>query len=92
MPERLLVADQNPFSPRSKLRFELVQAGHARLAVFDSRGRLVRRLVDEPLRAGAHSVAWDGRDRVGRQAATGLYLIHLEAAGSRDRMKILLLR
>jgi hypothetical protein len=74
-----LTASPNPFNPRTTLRFDLPQAGAARLAVYDLAGRLVRTLVDGSLPQGANEVAWDGRDETGRPVSTGAYVARLEA-------------
>jgi hypothetical protein len=70
----------NPFNPTTKIRFSLEQAGRARLAVYDARGRLVRRLADEEFAAGPQEVLWNGRDEGGSPLASGVYLYRLETA------------
>jgi subtilisin family serine protease len=82
----------NPFNPRTRLRFELATAGPAVLRLYDTRGRLVRRLVQEPLPAGRHEVPWDGRDDAGRACAAGLYLARLEAGGAVQTGRLVLVR
>ncbi|MEZ4386739.1 MAG: S8 family serine peptidase [Candidatus Krumholzibacteriia bacterium] len=87
-----LVAYPNPFNPRTTLRFDLASAGPVQLAVFDPRGRLVRRLVDGPLGSGGHEVGWDGRDNAGRDCAAGVYLLRLQAGGRRQTGRVVLVR
>jgi hypothetical protein len=89
---RLLGASPNPFNPRTTIRFELPRAARVRLSVFDVRGALVRDLANGPFGAGLHHVAWDGRDRMGRDAATGMYFYRLEAEGVTEARKATLLR
>ncbi len=74
----LMGAMPNPFNPSTKLSFDMVAAGHARLKVFDTAGRLVATLVDERRDAGSHDVIWDGRDNAGRISSAGVYLYRLE--------------
>lgn len=66
----------NPFNPTTQLTFELPVPGHARLAIYDVRGRHVLTLLDEHLVAGRHEVAWDGRDAEGRRVTSGIYFFH----------------
>jgi flagellar hook assembly protein FlgD len=47
------------------------------VAVFDARGRCVRRLVEGLLRAGPHGVSWDGRDGAGRAVPGGVYFARI---------------
>jgi flagellar hook assembly protein FlgD len=74
------------------LSFDLPGAGQVRLAVFDAAGRLVRVLVDGQLPAGPCSVAWDGRDRAGREVGSGGYLARLEFGGAHAVVKLQVVR
>ncbi len=61
---------------RAAIGVDLARDGNLNLAVYDLRGRLVRELVTgEWLTAGTHQMVWDGRDRQGRVAASGVYLV-----------------
>jgi len=81
-PATLAPPAPNPFNPRTALSFTLAEAGPARLAVYDLQGRLVRRLHDGELAAGAHVRTWDGRGDGGRRLAGGPYLVRLDASGA----------
>lgn len=82
----------NPAREGVALRFALPRAGHARLAVHDMQGRLVRLLADGERDAGRHTELWDGADAAGRTVAPGLYLARLEAAGRALAQRIVRLR
>lgn len=93
--DRLWPVAPNPFNPRTDIGFTLARAGRVELAVYDLRGRLVRRLLDERLVAGAHARAatWDGRDERGREVASGAYLLRLTGAdGATVTRKLTLVR
>ncbi len=70
----------NPFNPLTRVQFTLAEAGSARLEVLDVAGRRVRLLHQGPLVQGAHSFAWNGRDKNGLPQPTGLYFFRLESA------------
>lgn len=72
----------NPFNPATEIVFELAADTHARLAVYDAAGRLVRTLVDEWRAAGPHTVVWRGRDDAGRKVAAGVYWCRFTAGAS----------
>lgn len=74
----------NPFNPTTAIRFSIPEIGRVYLAVYDVNGRLVRVLIDGELSVGAHEVTWDGRDEVGHEVASGVYLARLQyrASGS----------
>ncbi|MDD5720807.1 MAG: FlgD immunoglobulin-like domain containing protein [Candidatus Krumholzibacteria bacterium] len=82
----------NPFNPTTVLRFTLAKDGPITLRIYDQRGRLVRRLVDERFVAGEHTAAWDGRDGEGRTLAAGVYLVELRAGVVRQMQKLTLVK
>jgi hypothetical protein len=71
----------NPALDRVALRYALPREASVRLAIHDPSGRMVRRLVDGVMPAGAHQQAWDLRDGAGHAVGAGLYFIRLEAEG-----------
>jgi hypothetical protein len=64
----------------------------AALTLYDTRGRVVRRLVDGPLTPGERSIVWDGLDGSGRPVASGCYLYALEVGGEVHRGKAVVIR
>ncbi len=77
----------NPARGATLLRFTTPR-GAARLVLLDVAGRRVRTLVDGALAAGAHELAWDGRDEGGAPAPAGLYWARLEANGERATRRL----
>jgi subtilisin-like proprotein convertase family protein len=82
----------NPFNPRTQISFELARAGKVQLDIYDVRGRLVSRLVDESMPIGKHQVTWDGTDSKGSAVSSGTYLYRLRADGKVHDRKMLLVR
>ena len=79
---RLLPARPNPARGQVELRFELQQSGPARLSLADAAGREVwSQALDQA--AGRHSLTWNGRTSSGARAASGMYYLRLETAGTR---------
>jgi len=78
---RLLPNRPNPFNPSTTFRFELQFGDDVELTLYDSRGRLVRRLVSGHRSAGSHEVVWDGRNERGEDVPSGVYFYRLRAAG-----------
>jgi len=89
---RLTGVRPNPFNPATTVPFELARPGHAVVRVYDMSGRLVRTLVDEARPAGPQAVVWDGIDTQGRPAATGVYLVRLNAGGVERTVKATLVK
>jgi len=88
----LYASAPNPARAGALLRFSLPARGPITLAIFDVSGRRVRTVLEGEVEAGAHEARWDGRDEQGRLANAGLYLCHLDAAGTRQSRKLVLAR
>ena len=82
----------NPFNPRTSIRFNLPFAAPVQLEIFNSRGQKVRRLFAGHLQAGSFVVDWDGTDRHGRRAGSGVYLYRLLTPTGSLGKKVLLLK
>jgi hypothetical protein len=80
----------NPVRAGARFRYALPVAAHARLRIFDVRGRLVVTLVDDVLRAGWHEAAWARRDAHGHPVASGVYVARIEALGESRVRKLVL--
>ena len=88
----LLPPRPNPFNPHVELAWRQAEAGRTRLDVFDLRGRLVARLADRWFAPGDHALAWDGRDRRGRAAPSGVYVVQLRQGTMRASTRLTLAR
>jgi flagellar hook capping protein FlgD len=64
----------------------------ARVTVHDLAGRRVATLLDGPAAPGATTLKWNGRDRDGRAAASGVYQVRAEIAGRMLARRIALVR
>jgi hypothetical protein len=76
---RLDQNEPNPFASSTLIRFEVAEAGHLRLAIYDAAGRLVRVLRDGAVVPGSYTAQWDGRDARGAALPSGIYLYVAEA-------------
>jgi hypothetical protein len=83
----------NPFNPSTSIAYSLPHEGHVTLSVFDTKGRLVRTLVDGVRSPGVvHGVAWNGEDDAGRRVASGIYFYRLIHGNAVEVKKMLLLK
>ncbi len=82
----------NPFNPSTTISFELARTGHARIDIYDVRGRRVLRAVDDVLTAGPHTFVWKAIDVDGGHVASGVYFARLKFDGKVDVRKIVLLK
>ena len=79
VPEQFTLSQNypNPFNPQTKIEFDLMEAGAARMTVYDVLGRAIRVLVDEHLQAGHYSVTFSDTGNL----PSGVYLYRLEVNG-----------
>ena len=64
----------NPFNPSTQIAFDLPESADVRLTVFDVLGRQVATLINQPMKAGTHTVSFDAQ-----RLASGVYIYRLEA-------------
>lgn len=88
----LVVASRNPFAGRAELVLSMPSGGEANVDIFDIRGRLVATLASGSMRSGEHRLHWDGTDRTGGAAASGVYFVRAAVGDWRASRKLVLLR
>ncbi len=69
----------NPFNSSTMIKIYLPQISKTRLEIFDIRGRLVTKLVDDILSAGEYGFRWNGRNSSGHHVSSGSYFYRLSA-------------
>ena len=77
----------NPFNPSTTFSFSLPEASHAELAIFNTLGQEVARLVDQRFPAGDHRRQWEAG-----ALPAGLYVYRLQAGERVLTKKLLLLK
>lgn len=82
----------NPFSTTTVIAFDLPEDTNARITIYDTHGRLIKRLTDSSYEAGRHAVTWAGEDDRGNKAAPGVYFVRMETGAFEDMKKVMLLR
>ena len=82
----------NPFNPSTTIEYQIAEAGQVRLAIYNLLGQEVRVLVDARNEAGHYTATWDGKDQLGRQVASGIYLYRLLANDYAASRRMMLLK
>ena len=82
----------NPFNPSTTIKFDLSVASEVTLNIYNMKGQLVRRLLQEKLSAGSHTFTWDAKDDQSRQLPSGLYVSRLQAGDFVQHRKMVLIR
>ena len=68
----------NPFNPTTYLEFEIGEANHASLIIYDLKGNPIKKLIDRFLQTDSYRVSWDGKDESYNQVPSGTYIASLE--------------
>ena len=89
VPGALLLAQNfpNPFNPATAITYTLPSQAHVKLAVYNTLGQEVARLVDGIQDAGHKSITWDASS-----LPSGVYLCRLETGGVAQTRKMLLVK
>ena len=82
----------NPFNPTTNIRFDVASSGNVRLKVYNVLGQEVATLVDGYYETGKHIVSWNGKDALGHQVASGVYMYRLEAGKIARTKKMMLVK
>ena len=74
----------NPFNPETWIPYRLATDSAVTLTIYDMRGTIVRAITVDHQRAGVYTskdkaIYWDGRNDLGEQVASGVYLYRLTA-------------
>ncbi len=82
----------NPFNPQTAIKYAVKQDGNVSLKIFNLKGQLVKTLVNDDVKAGFHSIVWDGKNNFGTDVATGIYLYRLETKTYNQTKKMMLMK
>ena len=83
----------NPFNPNTTISYSVKENSLVRILVYNTKGQLVKTLVDEEKVPGNHSVQWNGVDHRGRNVASGVYFYMVSIGDDfRKTQKMMLLK
>ncbi|HPC35453.1 MAG TPA: FlgD immunoglobulin-like domain containing protein [Candidatus Marinimicrobia bacterium] len=83
----------NPFNASTCIKYTLPENAQVEIAIYNIQGQLVRTLSRGEEPSGTHIVVWDGKDNIGKNVSSGVYLFRLKTpAGIQEMRKMLLLR
>ncbi len=93
--ERPVVLQQNypnPFNPSTTISFSLFNQQNVTLKIYNSKGQVVKTLVNGNTAKGTHNVVWNGKDDNGKTVASGLYFYKLKTQQGTYNHKMLLIK
>jgi flagellar hook assembly protein FlgD len=82
----------NPFNPITIIKYQLPRTSEVELQIFNILGQKVKTLVKGRVQAGYYEAIWDGRNDLGQQVSTGIYIYRFKAADFQKTLKLILLK
>ena len=82
----------NPFNPETTISYDVKGSQQVKIEIYNTKGQLIRTLVDEIKATGHHSVVWDGRDNHGSPVASGVYHYRMRAGSYKANRLMMLLK
>ena len=83
----------NPFNPNTQIHFNIGKDELVSLNIFDIQGRLVISLINNSnYPAGFHNISWDGKNTIGTQVPSGMYLYKLVSENQTLTRKMVLMK
>lgn len=82
----------NPFTSSTAIYYHIPASGYVSIKVYDSAGRLVKSLADGVEDVGSRMIEWNGLDKYGREAASGVYFCKLNFGEFSQTKKMVVVR
>ena len=68
----------NPFNPETTISLNIIEDDHYTLTIYNSKGQLVKTLLNDDLHKGIINVNWNGLDSRNKKVSSGIYFYKLE--------------
>ncbi|MCB5265732.1 MAG: carboxypeptidase regulatory-like domain-containing protein [Candidatus Cloacimonetes bacterium] len=82
----------NPFNPETTISFSVKDAGPVNIEIYNVKGQLVKKLVNDVKAAGEHTVVWNGNDNNGRAVSSGVYYYKMNAGKFSSTKKMIMMK
>ena len=82
----------NPFNPSTTISFSVGKKSQVSLNIYNLKGQLVQKLINEELGEGEYSLQWNGLDFKQRPLASGMYFYRLQTPELSITKRMLLMK
>ena len=82
----------NPFNPVTTITYFNENPSMINLEIYDINGKLVNTLISGEMQTGQFNIDWNGKDNIGNDVTSGLYIVKLKSDFDVVTKKITLLR
>ena len=69
----------NPFNSQTLFRVTLPRKCHVAIEIYNILGQRIKKLLDDEMPAGKHSIRWDGKNDVEQMVSAGIYFYRIKA-------------
>jgi hypothetical protein len=89
---RLFQNYPNPFNSTTIIRFDVTDMTWGKLSIHSIMGQEIALIAQGPFSEGTHKLGWDGKDTLGRDMPTGMYLLRLTTPEYSQTIRMLMLK
>jgi len=82
----------NPFNPDTRINYQLPEATHVSIVIYNLVGQVVRTLVNEDKPAGTFEVIWDNKNDEGIHLSSGVYIYRMRAGSFSMTRKMIFMK
>ncbi len=82
----------NPFNSKTTIRYQIKEAGHVYIEIYDVLGQKVKTLIDQHQPAGYYTIGWDGTNEQGQVLASGIYIMELKSGSFKQSRKLAIVK
>jgi hypothetical protein len=82
----------NPFHPATTITFDIKDKAPVRIDIYNTKGQLIRNLINETKSNGRHEAVWNGKDNYGNKVASGIYQYRMQTGKYRATHTMLMLK
>lgn len=92
VPEKIVLRQNypNPFNPSTTIEYELPEAAHINISVYNILGQKVSTLFDGSRPAGMYQAVWRGTNEAGQQVSSGVYIYRIQTGKFIQSKKMIL--
>jgi hypothetical protein len=82
----------NPFNPETTISYDVKNPAPVKIEIFNTKGQLIRTLVNETKSKGQYRIIWNGKDNNGNPVASGVYQYRMRAGDYKSSRRMMLMK
>lgn len=82
----------NPFNPSTTIRYQVAKTGEVELKIYNLAGKVIRTVVNQTISPGKHHATWDGKNELGNEVSSGIYIYRLKSQDFVESKQMILLK